>query len=52
MKKGAKPKFRAPTGDTTKERQPLQQSTDRLVFGEGTNTKTDPEVHHLSGSFG
>ena len=32
-KKGAKPKFRAPTGDTTKERQPLQQSTDRLAPG-------------------
>jgi len=30
-KKGAKPKFRAPTGDTTKERQPLQQSADRLA---------------------
>ncbi|MDB5614258.1 MAG: hypothetical protein JWQ22_1911 [Devosia sp.] len=31
-KKGAKPKFRAPTGDTTEERQPLQQSTDRLAL--------------------
>ena len=34
-KKGVKPKFHAPTGDTTKERQPLQQSADIMAAGEG-----------------
>jgi hypothetical protein len=29
--KGARNEFRAPTGDTTKERQPLRQSTDQLA---------------------
>ena len=49
---GAKPKLRAPTGDTTKERQPLQQSTDRMASGEETDTMGCTGNQSLRGSSG
>ncbi len=53
--KGAKPRFRAPTGDTTKERQPLQQFHRSLdVQGRKLDAKSDPDrkVDCSPGSFG